>query len=194
MKKIPVYKLRIKEDNTDASEIEYIALVDEPAIMSNWLAFNKQQRFAADNERRLIMGVAMISNMPIFRNDPKMGEHYVVFDKDEIMKCVQKFFRKGYQSHFNLDHDPNKKTTGLYIIESLIVDKDRGVTAPAPFAGVSEGSWIITVKVDDENIWQEFIKTGNVKGFSIEGLFGYEDYGESDEQVLKEIIDIVNSL
>src|SRR3990167_604178 len=194
MKKIPVYKLRINEDDTDKSQIEYIALVDEPAVMSNWIAFNKVQRFSADKERRLIMGVAMISNMPIFRRDDKMGEHYVVFDSEEIMKVVKKFFRKGYQGNFNLSHDPNQKKQGLYIIESMIVDKSRGVSPPAAFAGISDGSWIITVKVDDEEVWTNFVQTGEVKGFSIEGIFGYEDFGESDEKVLEEIIEIVNSL
>lgn len=194
MQNVPVYKLRINEEDTDKAEVEYIALVDEPAIMSNWVAFNKQQKFAADKERRLIMGVAMIANMPIYRRDEKMGEHYVVFDKEEIFKVVQKFFRKGYQRNFNLSHDPNQKTQGLYIVESFIVDPSRGVAAPAAFAGISEGSWIITVKVDDEAVWTNFVKTGEVKGFSIEGIFGYEDFGENDEKALKEIADIVSSL
>src|SRR3990167_4025668 len=193
MKKIPVYKLRINEDDTDKSQVEYIALVDEPAVMSNWIAFNKVQRFASDLERNLIMGVAMIANMPIFRRDEKMGEHYVVFDKEEIMKVVQKFFRKGYQGNFNLSHDPNQKKSGLYIIESFIIDESRGVAPPAPFAGISDGSWIITVKVDNPEVMQNFIKTGEVKGFSIEGIFGYEDFGESDEKALEEIIEIVQS-
>lgn|SRR3990167_6936398 len=192
MKKIPVYKLRINESDDDNSEIEMIALVDEPAVMSNFLQFNKMQRFSADKERRLIMGIAMIANMPIYRRDEKMGEHYVVFDKDEIMKVAQKFFRKGYQNKFNIEHDKGQSKEGLYIIESFLVDSSRGVSAPAAFAGISEGSWIITVKVDNDEVWEKFIKTGEVMGFSIEGLFSYEDFGENEEKILDEIIDIVN--
>ena len=80
--KLPIYKLKIKEDDDSPSAVEYVALVDQPAIELNWMAFNKQMRFSADPERRLIMGVLMVADMPIYRRDEKMGEFYVVFDVD----------------------------------------------------------------------------------------------------------------
>jgi hypothetical protein len=33
------------------------------------------------------------------------------------------------------------------------------------------GTWFGTMKVNNEQVWQEFVKTGAVKGFSIEGYF-----------------------
>src|SRR3989338_6527174 len=109
MNKLPVYKLKIKETDTDKAEVSYVAMVDEGAILLDWITFSKQARFSADKERRLIMGALMVADMPIYRRTDA-GEFYVVFDKEEIMKIAQKFFRKGYVSNFNLMHDSERKT------------------------------------------------------------------------------------
>ena len=194
MKTIPVYKLRTSVDESGNDEVNYIALVADPAIENNWIAFNAIKRFSADKERRLIMGVAMIANMPIYRRDAERGEHYVVFDRQEVERIVYRFFKKGYNYHFNIEHDPLRAAPNVYVVGSLLVDERMGVDAPTAFKGVSEGSWIITVKVDDDKVWDEFVKTGEVKGFSVEGLFTYEAHVDSDEAVLKEIAEIVNSI
>lgn len=189
--KLPIYKLKIKEDDDSPSAVEYVALVDQPAIELNWMAFNKQMRFSADPERRLIMGVLMVADMPIYRRDEKMGEFYVVFEKEEIYKIVQKFFRNGFTSNFNIMHDPNMKTDGVYMIESFIVDPTRGVSAPKQFEGVSEGSWIATVKVDNDEIWNDYVKTGILKGFSVEGIFASEYLTSEETDTLEEVARIV---
>ena len=196
---LPVYKLKIKETDNDKSEVTYIAMVDEGAIMLDWVTFSDKPKisdrfkFSVDKERRLIMGALMISDMPIYRE--KDGQKfYVLFDKEEIMKIVQKSARKKYWSNFNLMHDNERKTEGVYIIESLVVDSSRGVSAPKAFEGISEGSWLVTVKVDNEAIWNDYIKTGEFKGFSVEGIFDFEMVGEEKESDLQEIIDIVRGL
>ena len=191
--KFPVYKLRIKEDDQSNLSVDFIALVDEPAIQSNWLTFDEKKIFSVDKERKMVMGAFMIANMPIYRRDEKFGEHYVVFDKEEVFKIVQKFFRKGNTSNFNIMHDPSRKLDGVYLIESFIVDKTRGVSAPVAFEGISEGSWIGTVKIDNEEVWNDFIKTQQLKGFSIEGFFDQVYYNEQDLAVIEEITKIVNS-
>ena len=187
--KLPVYKLKIKEDDDAKTSVEFIALVDDPAIQIDWQMFNRKIKFAAYTERRLLMGPLMIANMPIYRRDDKMGEYYVIFDKEEIYKIVQKFFRNGFTSNFNLMHD--KKVDDIYLIESFIIDDTRGVKAPEAFKDLSQGSWLGTVKVDNDEIWNDFIKTGEFKGFSVEGIFGYERVNNSEEAILKEIADIV---
>jgi len=191
--KLPVYKLKIKETDTEISEVSYLAMVDEAAILLDWVTFAKCQRFVADKERRLIMGALMVADMPIYRRSDK-GEFYVVFEKEEIMKIVQKFFRKGYVSNFNIMHDSEKKTEGVYIIESFIVDSSRGVSAPKAFEGISEGSWLVTVKVDNEQLWNDYIKTGELKGFSVEGMFDFEMQGESKVSDLEEIVNILRGI
>lgn len=190
-KKLPVYKLKISESDESPLVMDYIGLVDDPAIQLNWLQFEKKVRFASDNERRIVMGPLMIADLPIYRRDEERGEYYVVFTKDEIYKIVQKFFRNKLTSNFNIMHGQGLKTEGVYMVGSFFTDKAMGINAPEAFKDVSEGSWFAAVKIDDDVLWEEFIKTGQLKGFSIEGMFAYEQVGEEKPSVLDEIVEIV---
>ena len=195
MNKLPVFKMKINKDDKSAQSVEYIALVDQPAIEMDWMAFSKHFQFAADKERRLIMGALMVADMPIYRKGvipftDQEGEFYVSFDKETIYDIVEKFFRNGYTSNFNMMHDSNQRTEDVYMIESFIVDSSRGVAPPKAFEGISEGSWIATIKVDNDEVWDDFIKTGKVKGFSVEGIFSPEPNGTEDEQILQTIADM----
>lgn len=196
---LPVFKLKINEDDSSAQSVEYVAMVDQPAIELDWYKFSKQYKFSADSERKLLMGALMVADMPIYRKGripgtDQEGEFYVMFDKQTIYDVVQKFFRNGYTSNFNIMHDSNNRVSDVYMIESMIVDSSRGVQAPEAFKGISEGSWIATVKVDNQEIWDEYIKTGILKGFSVEGLFASEYVKSIDEQVLNTIADMVRGV
>lgn len=187
-KKLPIYRMTINEG--DESGVTFVALVDEPAIERNWFAFSKQKefKFQADPERRIITGALMVADLPIYRNIPKMGEFYVTFPPSEIEKIVQKFFRSGNTSNVNMMHNENAKVPGVYMFESFIVDSKRGIKAPEGFTGITEGSWIGSYKVDNDEVWDNFIKTGEFKGYSVEGNFDMSLEEESLEaQILKEI-------
>lgn len=195
MKKLPVYKLRINEDDKTRMGVEYVALVDDPAIQIDWIKFSQQKdyhmKLSADKERRLIMGPLMVANMPIYRMDAERGEYYVTFDQETIYQIAQKFFRNGFMSQFNIMHDENKKVDGVYIFEAFMVDETRGLKAPKAFENISQGSWIATAKVDNDNVWQEYLATGKLRGFSVEGIFAMCEMVRTDEEILREIADIV---
>lgn len=170
MPELPIYKC-IVDDSLDSDlQVEFISLVDRPAIDRNFLAFKDQLKFAIDTERRIISGPAMLADMLIYRKDDKLGEYYTMFDKESIMQIVQKFFKKGFIQNFNLMHDPGKKTTGVTIFESFVTDEARGIMPMKGFEDAKEGSWFLSAKVEDDGIWEE-VKSGNVKGFSVEGIF-----------------------
>lgn len=193
-KKLPVYKLTIKDED-ETMGVTYVALVDEPAIQTNWMAFKEQMRFKADLDRRIITGALMLADLPIYRRSEKMGEFYVVFDKFQIEKIAQRFMKHGFTDNVNKMHDPNQTVDGVYMFESFIVDSQRGILPPTGFEGATEGSWFGSYKVDNEEVWSEFIKTGEFKGFSVEGVFDMEKQGEEKESTLiKEVIDIINSI
>lgn len=188
-KELPIYKMTINELDSADSEVNYVALVDTPAIERTWMAFEKiKQRFQADPERNIITGALMIADLPIYRRDEIRGEYYVVFDKTTIEKIVQKFFRKGYTNNVNMMHDPNKKVEGVYMFESFMVDQSRGILAPKGFEGITEGSWIGSYKIDNQKVMDEFIKTGLFTGFSVEGIFEYEFEESEDEKTIRQII------
>lgn len=173
---LPLYKLVISEDDTDATGVMAVALVDAPAIEMNWMAFAKQsfemQTFKASNtEKRIISGALMVAGQKIYRKDEQLGEYEVMFDAETISKIVQKYFRNGNTGNVNMMHNESAKADGVYMIESFIIDKERGIQSPKGYDKLPEGSWFGSFKVDNQKIWDDFIKTGSFKGFSVEGFF-----------------------
>jgi hypothetical protein len=182
---LPIYNLEIISDVDSEMEVDYVALVDRPAIDKNFLAFNEnnvQLSFAIqDEDEQIITGALMLADKPIYRNDEN-GEYYVVFTKDTIKRIAQKFFAKGYQSNVNLMHDSGTKLEGLTMFESWITDSKRGIMAMKGFEDVPDGSWFGSFKVNNPEVWK-MIKDGKVKGFSVEGLFSYKKADIQQSQV-----------
>jgi hypothetical protein len=195
---LPIYELRIDTEDESMVEVDFVSLVDKPAIGRSFLAFADQQKqnFAIqDEDERIISGPLMLADSPIYRNDDR-GEYYVMFTKDTIKEIAQKFFRKGYQNNVNLMHDDGQMLTGLTMFESFITDEKRGIRPMKAFADVPDGSWFGSFKVDNEGAWN-LIKDGKVKGFSIEGVFNYkrhESIDEKSEKLLSQIVDLLKSV
>jgi hypothetical protein len=190
----PVYELIINENLEDDAEVSFVSLVNRPAIQRNWNAFSENQKFQiVSEEKRIISGVVMLSDSPIYRNDNANGEYYVVFSKDTIFKIVQKFFKKGFQSNVNLQHSSKDIVSNVTMFESFISDKDRGILPMKGFEDTPDGSWFGSFKVDDDNVW-EMVKSGEIKGFSVEGIFEYTKKETKEEQVLSSIKKILSSI
>jgi hypothetical protein len=198
---IPIYKLEINPNIDNEMEVDYVALVDRPAIEKSFLAFNENQErisFAIQSEdERIITGALMLADKPIYRNDEN-GEYYVVFTKDTIKQIAQKFFAKGYQSNVNLMHDSGQKLDGLTMFESWITDEKRGIRAMKGFDDVPDGSWFGSFKVNNDEVWQ-MIKDGKVKGFSVEGLFQYKSTSKDNvssiqNKLWSQITDILSQI
>ena len=171
--------------------IEAISLVENPAIEENWVAFaGDQVNFAKqDEEKHILMGAALIPNKPIYRRDGE-NEYYVYFSKDTIRRASELFFQRGNQSQSTLEHD--KAIQGLTVVESWIIegeqDKSRMYGLDMPV-----GTWMVSMKVENQEIWDKFVKTGKVKGFSIEGYF-VDKVNMSEmreESAAQEILDMI---
>ena len=104
--------------------------------------------------------------------------------------------KQGNTSNVNMMHDADKQLEGVYMFESFIVDSTRGILAPNGFEGITEGSWIGSYKIDNEEVWQKFIKTGEFQGYSVEGMFDMESEQVSEEDdilnTISEIENIIN--
>lgn len=176
---LPIYELKIQEELENDSEVSFIALVKDPAIKKDFLVFNQEfelptrAAFAIqDEEKHIISGPLMLADEPIYRNNSKFGEHYVVFKPETIKDISIKFAKKGYQQNVNLMHDSNMQLDGLVMFESFIVDRSRGVLPMQGFPDAKDGSWFGSFYVENPQAW-ELIKLGKVKGFSVEGFFNY---------------------
>lgn len=168
---LPVYEMVINPEESSDVEVSFVALVDKPAIEKNFLAFNQPLQFAINEEKRIISGPAMIANQLIYRKDAN-GEYNVFFSPETIREIAIKFFKKDYQKNINLFHDPTLSLDGVTIFESFVSDSQRGISPMKGFEDSPDGTWFISAKVDNEEVWNR-IKSGEVKGFSVEGIFSF---------------------
>lgn len=165
MKKLPIYKCKINEEN-DGTGVNMMSLVDDPAVQKEFLLFAENKAcFAADKVKHIVTGVAILADTPIYRRDSKLGEFYMTFEASEIRKIVEKFFRKNNLSNVNLQHET--PVTDCYLFESYIVDRSRGIL-PSAFSDIPDGSWCVSYKITNDKVWDELVKTNNLNGFSIE--------------------------
>lgn len=186
--KFPLINMTI--DDHEETGVDFIALVDTPAIEREWMAFNKQHKLefkVEDEEQRLIMGAIMVADLPIYRRDEENGEYYVRFNSDSIKKIVHRYFKNGYTSNVNLDH--TTKTDGVYLVESFIID-DRKKT-PEGFSKLPKGSWFGTMKVDNDDVWAQ-VKDGTFRGFSIEGIFTDDTKKDLDKKLIDQVIRVLS--
>ena len=150
--------------------VDAISIVEMPAIEENFIALNKETKVElaeVDKERRILMGAALIPNKMIYRRNEE-GEYHIYFSKDTISKVSELFLTKGNQNKATLEHQIN--LSGLSVVESWIVDSEKDKSREYGL-DVPVGSWMISLKVYNDEIWNEYVKTGKVKGFSIEGYF-----------------------
>ena len=88
----------------------------------------------------------------------------------------------GNQSNSTLEH--NSELQGLTLVESWIVEDKQKDKSALYNLDVPVGTWMGSVKVNNDEIWNDYVKTGKVKGFSIEGYFA--DKMERPNEELKE--------
>ena len=191
----------ILDEEQEESGIEAISIVESPAIESDFVALKTEEIKLAeiDKEKRILLGALLIPNKPIYRTGSE-GDYYIFFSKDTISKASQMYLRNGYQNNSTLEHSKDLK--GLTLVESWIVEDEVQDKSRKYGLNVPVGTWMGAVKVNNDEIWNEYVRTNKVKGFSIEGYFAdkmespkekvKEDMSsEGDKQTLLKIIEIL---
>lgn len=150
--------------------IEAISVVENPAIEEDFIALKSQEFKLAeiDKEKRILMGALLIPNKPIYRRNGE-DEYYIYFSKETVVKASQLYLMQGKQNNSTLEHQ--YEINGLSLVESWIVEDKVHDKSVKYGMDLPLGTWVGSVKVNNDKIWQEFVKTGKVKGFSIEGYF-----------------------
>lgn len=154
--------------NDNELGLQAISLVDKPAIEQDFLLFSDEHiYFAKDDEKQIISGPALIAEMPIYRRNAKGEEFYVIFNKETIAKLVERYSKNGLFNIVNLQHDHSLFTENAILVESYFIDKERGI-APKEYGSLTDGSWVVSFKIEDKDLWEQ-IKNGNdLNGFSVE--------------------------
>ena len=193
-----IIELILDEENEEMVGIEAVSIVENPAIESDFIAMSDQEIKLAkvDDEKRIVMGAALIPSKPIFRRDGD-ETYYVYFSEDTVRRSSELFFQNGNQSNATLEHQ--MKASGLTVVESWIIegeqDKSRIYGLDAP-----KGTWMISMKITDDKLWGEIKEGKKYKGFSIEGFYSdratikksKEDMSEIESQKkLEEILSLL---
>jgi len=191
-----LYELLIDENDLLLSGVNAISIVENPAIQSDFIALADQKPILlaeVDKDRQILMGAALIPSKPIYRKDGD-EEYYVYFSKETIAKTAEAFFRNNNQNNATLEHAEvldNMTVFESWIVEDPDFDKSKkyGLEVPA-------GTWMVSMKVDDKDVWDNYVKDNKVFGFSIEGKFANVLRKESSDmdfsdQVLDKTLDMI---
>ena len=184
---LPVYIAQI--DNSEEGILD-ISLVDYPAVKRDFVLFSQDKmNFSIQNEeKRIISGVVMLADTPIYRKSPTAGEYYIVFTRDIIEMMVEKMSFEGKLNNITLNHN-GQLVEGVTLVELFIKDSSKGLN-PNYLSDVTEGSLIASYKVENEDIWNQ-IKSGEFRGFSLSGIFSAIP---SLDQPLDDILDLLYQL
>jgi hypothetical protein len=182
--KLIEYGLGEEEDNMG---VYAVSLVSEPAIMVDFVALSKANLLLAqveDGEKRMLYGPALIPNQPIVRYDGNGEKYFITYSKETIEQTAQEFLKRNMHHNHTIQHE--MPVNNLTVVESWVTmgahDKSMNLGFELP-----EGTWMIGVKVDDDNTWQA-VKNGEVKGFSIEGWFAPMSETQVQEKDLEKLL------
>ena len=179
-----IVELILNEEDENAG-IDAVSLVEKPAIESDWVALKKHevQLKTINEEKRLLMGAALIPNKQIYRRNEKTNEeYYIFFSKDTIRKASQLFLKESNQNNATIEH--TKKISGMSVVESWIKEGEQDKSNLYGF-DAEPGTWFITMKVENDEIWNK-VKSKEIKGFSIEGYFA--EKLEASKQEFKSVV------
>lgn len=172
MKKLRVYDMVINAD--DETGVDINSFVDMPAHTRSFETYGKNQKatFAVDDEKRIVTGVFIMADHLIYRNDKQLGEHWVKFKPEVIWNIRNKFFKNGFNTNTNVQHQD--MVEGAILVDSFIVHSTdpRFPKVPEILAKqkVNDGSWVGSYYIENDDLWQD-CKNGIFTGFSVEGYF-----------------------
>ena len=187
----PLLRLEI---NVEEDGVNIISLVEFPAVERNFIQLSKEVKLSLNDEKKELLGVALIPDMPIYRRD-EQGEYYIVFSAESIRKIAIDFYKKLNVNMADVEHNHNIEN-GITYFQSMIIDKEQGI-CPKAFKDLPNGTWIVGCKIDNINVW-DAVKNGTVKGFSIDGIFHPEQEERMNKQrptmdTLEELFDFLSN-
>jgi hypothetical protein len=186
------YKVMFNEEENDG--VYSVSLVSDPAIGVQFITLSQQKEIqlaTINEEQRILLGAVLIPNQPIYRNQDG-HEFNIVFPAETIKKVQQNFSRQGYQNNSTIEHSGTQIEDVTFVETWIKMDEvhDKSV-----HYGFNEpvGTWFTAMKVNNEEIWNDYVKTGKVKGFSIDGVFDLEKVNLKSEYSMN-LNEIVNAI
>jgi len=182
----------IIDEKDEQSGIDAVSVVKSPAIEENFVALNKHEVALKEvnEEKRLVMGAALIPNKQIYRHNGK-DEYYIYFSEKTVRKASELFLMRGNQNNATYEH--KQELNGMSVVESWIIEDEKTDKSRIYGFDLPVGTWMISMKVNNEDVWKD-VKEGKVKGFSIEGYFADKYEMSLEEKKKHEIIEQLKNL
>lgn len=180
-KGLPLYRAEIDADDTTTGMF-VISLVDSPATMSDFMAFNEDKRLMTYNvesdEKRQVFGLVMAADMPIYRRDDNGFEYYITYSKETIALMAEKYLKMSLQNNVDTQHSFELED-GIFMNQLFVKDTEKGVS-PKGYEDYKDGSLFAQFHIANDSVWEE-VKKGTYKGFSLAGVFNVEPKEETKE-------------
>ena len=191
MEDLPTVELFIDEEKIEDG-VQAISLVEFPAIEENFIALSqhKVEFKTVNEEKRIIVGLALVPNKKIYRRN-KNYEYNIVFSEETVSKAAEMYFSNLRNNNTTLEHQ--NLTTGVSVIESWIVEDSAMDKSNLYGLNAVNGAWVVKMKVYNEQVWQE-IKEKKYLGLSIEGMFSDKQEEMSKDDNSEEIINKIKEL
>lgn len=189
-------EMYIKDEQEDG--VFAVSLVESPAIEENFIALSKHKidLKVVDEERRIVVGFALVPEKEIYRKMKINGEDKefnIFFSKDTVAKTAHLYMKNLNQANVTAEHE--KPVTDCTVVETWMVEDAKNDKSNIWNLGAQGGEWCIMMKIDNNEEWED-IKEGKKLGFSIEGAFqGFEQLASkqpTDEEIINQIKNIIN--
>ena len=153
-----------------------------------------KQYFQIDSEeKRIVLGPAMIPDQKIFRKDAMGNPYYVFFTSETIRMIAEKYMKNQYTRNNDLMHD-GKAVRDVYVIESWIKEDENDKSVKYGFGDVPVGTWMIAMKIaktpKGDEVWNQ-VKEGKLNGFSVSGFFEEVQAFSKEEMFLYKVAEIL---
>jgi hypothetical protein len=153
-----------------------VSIVEDPAIQEDFVYLSKQTEIVRmstqSDEKRILLGAALIPDLTIPRLNADGSVYHIRFSADTIREASQLYAINGFQSAVTLEHEKN--VDGLTVVESWIIEDEDNDKSRKYGMNLPVGTWMLSMKVNNDEIWNDYVKTGKVNGFSIEGKFTHD--------------------
>ena len=151
-----------------------------------------KQRFQTDDEKRIVLGPAMIPDMKIFRKDSLGNPYYVYFSSDTIKMIAEKYMRNKYIDNNDEMHN-GKAVSDVYVIESWIKESENDKSTDFGYGDLPVGTWFVSMKVRNDETWNK-VKEGKLNGFSVSGYFEEVAAFCREEMFLQQVAQILRNI
>lgn len=151
-----------------------------------------KQKFQTDDEKRMVVGPAMIPDLKIFRRDMMGNPYYVFFSAETIKMIAEKYMRNKYIDNNDTNHD-GKAVEDVYVVESWIKEDKQDKSNKYGYGDLPVGTWFVSMKVRNDEVWKK-VKNGELRGFSVSGFFEEIADFAREQMFLQEVAKILKTI